>query len=151
LASHATDLSRQDAPALAGRVPTETARRRIVDLLQNVKIERLKTRNSFWQLPQELFPPNAEFEGIAYSRNGNIVRIDLPAEKNKVRHDDSRRIKIRKEMDGFIVDHQGRLRTIPLNIPIIIDGPLFFDIESQPEIAPFPFAIRTSLQGVLLK
>ena len=69
LSSHSTDLSRQDAPALAGRAPQDTARQRIADLLKNVKVERLKTKNPFWQLPSGLFPSGAVFEGIAHDED----------------------------------------------------------------------------------
>jgi lipoprotein-releasing system permease protein len=144
LSSHSTDLSRQDAPALAGRVSQDIARGRIAGLLKNVKIQRLKTKNAFWQLPAGLFPSGAVFEGIAHTRDGNVVRIDLPVEKGKAN------VKIRKEKSGFLLeDAQGSRQTLPLSTPILVDGHLFFEVESIPE--PLRFNVRTLLQGVPIK
>ena len=148
LSSHATDLSRQDAPVLAGKIPHETSRQRITGLLHNVKIERLKTKNAFWQLPSELFPSGAVFEGIVHTRDGNITRIDLPIEKGKARSN----VKIHKEKSGFVLeDAKGQRQTVPLNTPILVDGPLFFDVESMPSTAPLRFDVHAFLQGVSLK
>lgn len=150
LSSHATDLSRQDAPSLAGRVPKEVAHQRISALLQNMQIERLKTRNVFWQLPSALFPSGAVLEGIAYFRDGNIVRIDIPVEKTRLVSD--RKVKIHREQSEFIVeDSQGCRHALPLNTPMLVDGPLFFDVESRHSSEPLRFNGHALLQGVSLK
>ncbi len=152
LASHTTDYSRQDTPALAGRVNAKTAQNRIVDLFKNVKIKRLKTKNSFWQLPSEWVPSGAVFEGISYSRNGSIARIELPMEKSKAQTFADGRVKIWKEKTGFILeDNQGRRQTISILTPILIDGPLFFDVEEAHLFDHLCFDVRGLVQGISLK
>jgi lipoprotein-releasing system permease protein len=152
LASHTTDCSRQDTHALAGRVSGKTKQNRIVDLFKSVKIKRLKTKNSFWQLPSEWVPSGEVFEGIAYSRNGSIARIELPMEKSKALTFSDRRIKIWKEKSGFILeDNQGYRQSISIHTPILIISPLFFDVEKTHLSESLRFDVRALVQGISLK
>ena len=83
LASHSTELSRQDTPALSLKTTKETAQNRIQRLLQNVKIHQLKPLYAFWQLPPALLPDKKPIVGTAQFRNGKLSRIDFSLETCK--------------------------------------------------------------------
>jgi lipoprotein-releasing system permease protein len=134
LASHATELSRQDSPALTMKAPKETARGRIQELLEHAKIKELKPRMPFWQIPATFLPLNQVFEGVVH---GN--RIDLPLEKGLGT------VKICRNETGLVVDN----KPIPLNTPLLVDGPIHFHVEGSTDSLVFP--VRGSLQGIELK
>jgi lipoprotein-releasing system permease protein len=152
LALHSTELSRQDSPALTLKAPKETAQNRIQTLLQHVNIKQLKPHHSFWQVPSSFLPLNQAFEGIVYERNGSISRIDLPLEKGKGGQDFGKYVKIWKNDSNFILeDEKGRQQKLSLNIPLLVDGPILFDVENVLETAPPLFRVCTSLQGISFK
>jgi lipoprotein-releasing system permease protein len=151
LASHSTELSRQDSPALTLKAPKETARNRIHELLQNVNIKQLKPRTSFWQLPSSLLPQNKAFDGVVHYRNGNVSRIDIPSDKARIQPND-RHVTIWKEETNFVLeDENGLKEKISLNTPLLIDGPIFFNVLEAAGTNSLLFKVQTSLQGISFK
>lgn len=152
LASHSIDLSRQDSPALARKAPEEITKNRIRSLLDSVRVKQLKPRNSFWQLPSSLLPLNKIFEGLVYYRNDAISRIDLPLEKGRVQSFENR-VRIWREASGFILeDAKGERKKISLNTPVLIDGPIVFNVENILEIDNrLLFDVQSSLQDIFFK
>ncbi|MGC1877920.1 MAG: FtsX-like permease family protein [Rhabdochlamydiaceae bacterium] len=148
LASHSTELSRQDSPALTLKTSTQTAQGRICSLLQQVKIKQLKTPTPFWQLPPSLLPLNKTFEGIVHDRNGTISHIDIPLEKGKVYTD----TKIWKEKTNYVLeDRKGQRQKISLETPLLVDGPLLFNVEGVSDGDSPLFKVETLLQGISFK
>lgn len=145
LASHSLDLSRLDSPALTQKTSRETAEARIKDLLASVKVKQLKSRQPYWQLPSSLFPQDKVFEGTVYTRNtGSVFRIDLPLEKGKV----ERPSKIWREGSSFVIeDKRGEKIKVPFNTPVLVDGPIRFDIAGKSD-NPLFFKVRSHLQGI---
>ncbi len=146
LASHATEGSRQDSPALTLKAPKEAAKQRIHELLGQIKIEQLKPRTSYWQLPASFLPPQQVFEGIAHERNGAISRIDLPVKKT-----DGKRVKIWKEGSYFVLENEKGKQKLPLNTPLLVEGPILFHVDDVLEKDSLLFNVRTTLQNIAIK
>lgn len=145
LASHSLDLSRQDSPALTHKTSRETAEARIRTLLGSVNVKQLKSRLPYWQLPSSLFPQGKVFEGTVFTRNsGNLLRIDLPLEKGKL----ERPAKIWREGSYFVIeDKKGERFKAPFNTPVLIDGPIRFNVDGKADSSLF-FKVSSSLQGI---
>ena len=147
LAAHSTELSRQDAPSLTLKTSKETAERRIQDLLQHVTVQQLKPRYSFWQIPSGLIPENKPFVGTALYRNGKLQRIDIPLERAQIAAQS--KVKVWKEGNALILENaDGKKETISLYTPLLIDGPLLFQVEGTTNSQ---FKVRASLQGETLR
>ena len=147
LASHATELSRQDSPTLTLKAPKETARSRIQELLQHIKIKEVKPRTQFWQIPATFLPLDQAFEAVVHERNGSVSRIDLPLEKGGVK-----RSKVWRKNTGLIIEDETRKqRQLSLNTPLLIDGPIVFHVEGVSENDSLLFNVRSSLQGTAFK
>jgi lipoprotein-releasing system permease protein len=152
LASHSTELSRQDSPALTLKAPKETAQIRIRAFLQHVKVQQLKPCHSFWQIPASFLPLNQTFEGIVHERNGSISRIDLPLERGKKSQAFGKQVKIWKNGSSFILeDEKGKQRKLSLDTPLLVDGPILFNVEGVSGTDPLLFNVQTSLQGISFK
>jgi lipoprotein-releasing system permease protein len=152
LALHSTELSRQDSPALILKAPKEIAQNRIHAFLEHVKIKQLKPYHSFWQLPPSFLPLNQTFEGIVHDRNGSISRIDLPLEKEKTDQTFGKRVKIWKNDYNFILeDEKGEQQKLLLNTPLLVDGPILFNVEGILETDPLLFKVQAFLQGISFK
>jgi lipoprotein-releasing system permease protein len=151
LATHATDLSRQDSPMLTLKADREIAQARLQGLLEHVSIQQLKPRYSFWQIPLALLPQNQVFEGTAHFRNDRLSRIDIPTDSLRSRAADNR-VKIWKEGNElFLEDRPGRKERISPQTPVLADGPLLLNVEESIAREHLLFKVKTSLQGVLLK
>ncbi len=152
LASHSTELSRQDSPAFTLKTSRETAQNRIHALLQHVTIKQLKPSYSFWQVPSSFLPLTQVFEGIVHDGHGSISRIDLPLEKGKGRQTSGNPVKVWKNSSHFIVeDEKGKQQVLSLNTPLLVDGPILFHVEGVSKTIPLLFKVHTSLQGISFK
>jgi lipoprotein-releasing system permease protein len=148
LASHSTDLSRQDTPALTLKADQGTARERVKKLLESVTIKELKPRVALWQIPLALLPEKAVFEGQAHFRGGKLSRIDIPTDSTKFLTTEDR-IKISKEGSALIFeDASGRKEKISGYTPLLTYGPLQMQVEDSDASS---FKIHTSLQGIRLQ
>lgn len=150
LASHSTDLSRQDSPMLTLKADKTTVQKRIRELLGNVKIEQLKPRHTLWQIPIALFPENQVFEGKAHFRNDKLCRIDIPVEKQKNLSPENQ-VKIWKNgTDLILEDRLGHTQKISLYTPLLAEGAIYLNVESI-NADSLLLKVKTSLQGVSLK
>jgi lipoprotein-releasing system permease protein len=150
LASHSTDLCRQDAPALALKADKSTACARIHKLLENVKIHQLKSRYPFWQIPSTLLPEKQIFKGQAHLRNGNLSRIEIPTEKTSPSSGE-KNIQVWKEGSELILeDSSGLKERVSIYTPILVTGTLPLYVEGA-LTDNLQFKIATQLQGVALK
>ncbi len=151
LAGQSTDLSRQDSPMLTLKADKEMSQGRIQKILQNVKVEQLKPRYPFWQIPYTLLPQKQVFEGQAHFRNDRLSRIDIPTDSARTIPSHSR-VKIWKEGSDLILeDKSGRKEKISLQTPLLADGPLQLHVEDSILTGPLRFKVKTGLQGISLK
>jgi lipoprotein-releasing system permease protein len=149
LASHTTDLSRQDSPALTLKTHSEIAKERIKNLLRTAEVRELKPRALYWQIPLSVVPEKAIFEAEAQFRDGTLSRIDIPTGENFPMQN---KVKLYKE-DGdlFLKDPSGRIEKIPRHTPLLSKGPLQLHVEDPSQTDPTSFKIRGYLQGALLQ
>ncbi len=146
LASHSTELSRQDAPALTAKTTPDTTQSRIAELLKQVHIQQLKPRNLYWQLSPALLPEHQTLIGTAQFRGGHLSRIDIPVDAAKAKE----QIKIWKEGDSlFFQDSKGQTQSLPPATPLLVNGPLVLNVMDVVKDTPI-FQIRAALQGVTL-
>jgi lipoprotein-releasing system permease protein len=151
LASHSTEMSRQDSPALTFKAPKETAQNRVHNLLQLIKIKQFKPRTRLWQLPPSLLPEPQVLEGVVHSRNGTVSRIDIPLEKAQAQSFDQR-VRIWKEGSDLILEREkGQREKIALNTPLLIDGPILFNVlETAGAHSPL-FKVQAWVQGISIQ
>lgn len=151
LADHSTDLSRQDSPMLTLKADNRMAKDRIERILTNVKVQGLKPRYPFWQIPLSLLPQKQILEGQAHFRNAKLSRIDIPTEKDRIMSS-ANSVKIWKEgSDLMLEDSSGNREKISNSTPILTVGPIELDVEDSIFKDLFIFKVKTVLQGVLLR
>lgn len=152
LASHATDLSRQDSPALALKAPKEAVERRLSELLRHATIQQVKTRYSFWQLPFALLPEKKPLTGFALHHNGKLNRIDLPLQA-ALTTPLKEQVKVWREGGELLVeDYMGKQERISSSTPLLIEGPIQLEVDKTGmNSSSLYFSVHTELQGVPLK
>ncbi|MBS0604090.1 MAG: ABC transporter permease [Verrucomicrobia bacterium] len=151
LASHSTELSRQDSPALTLKTGKDTAQSRTQGILQNVIVKQLKPRYPFWQLPLPLFPSEKPFDALAHFRNGRLSRIDVPTDKARAIGAQNH-VKIWKEGSDLVLqDKEGRQEKIARSTPILVDGPFQLNVDNSTDENQLFFNVQGALQGVALK
>lgn len=143
LTSRATENSRQDAPALQLAASRAESSKRMESLLNQVRVEELKTCLPLWQIPESLLPEREPFFGIIHEREGRVCRIDLPTEGES-------RATVPLWREGrslFFKEKEGQIRSLPLHTPLLVQGPLSLQVTEQ-KAALFQVAIQ--LQGKTL-
>lgn len=149
MASHATEYARQDAPQLTSRTPEEIAEARIRELLEHIHIERLKSRGTFWQMPLSLLPDSRVFEGQAHFRNGKLQRIDLALSRSAIA---TGKVNLWKEGgDLFLESSQGQKEKISPFTPLLINGPIEFEVDGADTSNPLLFRVHSFLQEATLR
>ncbi len=148
LASHATELARQDSPALTLKTQKEIARSRIEDILKNVSIKQLKPLYPLWQISFSLLPENQPFEAVTHFRGATLSRVEIPIHKDLAKS----HVKIWKEGTSlFLQEPTGQKKQIPSSTPLLINGPIAFDVENFSSFHPLLFKVHALLQGCALK
>ena len=147
LATHTTELSRQDSPTLTAKTTSQAASARIQDLLRNVKIKKLSPQYSYWQLPPTLLPDRHPFAGEAQLRNGKIYRVDLPLDGS------SGDVKVWK--DGtqlFLQGKDGVTHQLPFYTPLLVSSKIDLNVEDtlKGTSDQLLFKVRSGLQGIPL-
>ncbi|MBS0620465.1 MAG: ABC transporter permease [Verrucomicrobia bacterium] len=126
LATHATENVRQDTPSLVHLADEKIAKTRIEEILKTARVEMLKPKHPFWQLPPELLPENVPFEATVQVREGTITRIDIPLEKQGR----SEQL-IRKGNQLHVMEASGNTHPVPLNTPLLLLGQVLLQVERQ--------------------
>ncbi len=143
LASHTTELSRQDSPTLTAKASSQAASGRIQDLLRNVKIKKLSPQYAYWQLPFALLPDRQTFSGEAQYRNGKIYRVDLPLDGS------SGDVKVWREgMQLFLQDKEGSRHQLSFHTPLLVSNKIDLNVEETTD--QLLFKVRSGLQGIPL-
>lgn len=151
LSNHSTDLSRQDSPTLTQKADRATSQERIRELLRHAHIKQAKPRHPLWQIPITLIPENQPFEGVAHFCGQRLSRIDIPVEKGKKAPDENR-VKIWKSgTDLLLEDRKGQSQKIPLDTPLLSEGPIRFYVEGTSARDSLLLKVKTALQGIALK
>lgn len=143
IASHSTEFSRQDSPAIGLKTSTKQATCRIQEALKNTQSLQLATPN-FWELPQSLLKKNTPFSCIvSYDRLGN-GKIEIPANLIPSTPFST----VIKQEHGFTIDQKGKSPLVlPLHTPVFVQGPLQISGTLIPGSDPLQLYIRSSLQG----
>ncbi len=151
LASHSTENSRQDAPALTLKAAPQLKNERVQELLQKIDIEKLKPKHHLWQLPSDLIPEKKAFQAVAIFRNEQLSQLIIPALSSHTQTYGSRG-KVWKEGGRWIFESkEGTRSSFPLTIPILTDNHAEFTVSAPPQIDALGnllFAVRMSLQNV---
>jgi lipoprotein-releasing system permease protein len=152
LASHSTELARQDTPALTLKTTQDKTQSRLRQILQNVKILQLKPHYDFWQLPISLFPENQIFKGIGQFRNGKLNRIDLPTQASSLQTTENRLKVWREGNQLYIEDFHGKKEQLPLHTPLLTDKEIRLKVNETQirDTDPLVFKINAMLQGIPL-
>ena len=146
LASHSTELSRQDAPVLAQKAEKGTSQERVESLLKHVHLQQLEPSYSFWQIPLSFLPESAIFEGKAHFRGGSLARIEIPTER-EIGIPAESKIKISKRGDTLLIeDSLGHKQTVSGYTPLLTSGRFLLNVER--ETNPSRFDVKGILQGI---
>ncbi len=147
LASHSTELSRQDSPMLTLKTDQQKAEHRMRELLGQVKIQKLKPRYPLWQVPLAFLPDRTVFEGAAHYRNGRLARIDLPTDLGK-RPSGDPSVRLWKEGHELYLESPSQPKQrIASQTPLLLQGPLELNVIEATAKEGLSFRVKTALQG----
>lgn len=133
LSGYATQNAREDSAQLSHRVSAKELSKRLLSLLEQVQIDEMKSRSTFWRIPLSLLPQNKRFHCI--EQNGALL---LPQKKEA-----EATTCVWRELDQLFVQREGespKMATMPL---FTKNGITFFVDKTEPQAR---FSVTAKIQ-----
>ncbi len=124
LASHSTELSRQDAPVIADRADLQMAKKRIGRILKDIQVKALTPKHRLFDLPLALLKEGQPFQALAIYRSGRLIRLEIPTQSTDLNiHNPVTLWKEKGEL--FIESTPGSRQKISFRTPLYYPADLF--------------------------
>jgi lipoprotein-releasing system permease protein len=128
LASHTTELSREDAPSLHFAASSEKTNRRLKALLESTRIREVESSHPFFKLSYDLIAENTPFQAYPVYHGDQLIRIVLP--QDKIDNKRPREGKLWRSK-GALYFQEGKNEAMPLpaELPIFVDDAMRLAVD----------------------